>query len=116
MSDFFGGGNPFGGGGMGGMANMLGGFKQKMAALQADAERAEVEGVSGTGLVVVRMNGGQEVLSVKIDPKAAVDVELLEDLVRAATNDAIRRAKEVVGEKMAGMAQGMGLPPGLFGE
>ena len=41
MSDFFGGGNPFGGGGMGGMANMLGGFKQKMAALQADAERAE---------------------------------------------------------------------------
>jgi hypothetical protein len=113
MSDFFGGGNPFGGGGM---ANMLGGFKQKMAALQADAERAEVEGVAGKGLVVVRMNGGQEVLSVKIDPKAAADVELLEDLVRAATNDAIRRAKEVVAEKMAGMAQGMGLPPGLFGE
>jgi DNA-binding YbaB/EbfC family protein len=118
MSDFFGGGNPFGpnGGGMGGMANMLGGFKQKMEALQADAERSEVEGVAGNGMVVVRMNGGQEVLSVKINPKAAVDVDLLEDLIRAATNDAIRRAKEVVGEKMAGMAQGMGLPPGLFGE
>ncbi len=113
MSDAFGGGNPFGGGG--GMANMLGGFQQKMADLQAEAERAEVEGTAGNGLVVVRMNGGQEVLSVKIDPKAAADVELLEDLVRAATNDAIRKAKEVVAEKLMGMAEGMGLPPGMFG-
>lgn len=111
MSDLFGGGGPLGGG----MAGMLGGFQQQMADLQAEAERAEVEGVSGGGLVVVRMNGGQEVLSVKIDPKAAADVELLEDLIRAATNDAIRRAKEVVAEKLMGMAAGMGLPPGLFG-
>ncbi len=118
MSDRFGGGNPFGGpfgGGGGGMASMLGGFQQQMQDLQAEAERAEVEGVAGNGLVRVRMNGGQEVLSVHIDPKAAADVELLEDLVRAATNDAIRRAKEVIGEKMMGMAAGMGLPPGLFG-
>lgn len=112
MSDMFGGGgNPFGGG----MAGMLGGFQQQMADLQAEAERAEVEGVAANGLVTIKMNGAQEVLAVHIDPKAAADVELLEDLVRAATNDAIRRAKEVVAEKLVGLAAGMGLPPGLFG-
>ncbi|MSP56107.1 MAG: YbaB/EbfC family nucleoid-associated protein [Myxococcales bacterium] len=111
MSDLFGGGNPLGGG----MAGMMGGFQQRMADLQAEAQQVEVDGIAANGLVRVRMNGAQEVLAVHIDPKAAADVELLEDLVRAATNDAIRRAKEVVAEKLLGLAAGMGLPPGLFG-
>lgn len=106
--------NPFdmmGGGGMGGL---LGGLQQQMKQLQAEAERAEVEGVAANGLVVVRMNGAQEVLSVRIDPKAAADVEMLEDLVRAATNDAVRRSKEAAAAKLSAFAQAMGLPPGLL--
>lgn len=106
--------NPFdmlGGGDMGGL---LGGLQQQMQQLQADAEKEEVDGTAGNGLVVVRMNGAQEVLSVRIDPKAAADRELLEDLLRAAINDAVRRSKEATARKLAGFAQAMGLPPGLF--
>lgn len=106
--------NPFdmmGGGGMGGL---LGGLQAQMKQLQAEAERTEVEGVAGNGLVVVRMTGAQEVLSVRIDPKVATDVEMVEDLVRAATNDAVRRSKEAAAAKLAQFAQSMGLPPGLF--
>lgn len=108
--------NPFDGmGGMGGLGGMLGGLQQQMAKMQADAEKVEVDGVAGRGLVTVRMNGAQEVVSVKIDPKVMDDREMLEDLLRAATNDAVRRSKEVVGEMMAGMAASMGLPPGMLG-
>lgn len=101
----------FGGGGMGGL---LGGLQEKMKAMQDEAAREEVDGVAANGLVVVRMNGAQEVLGVKIDPKAAADVELLEDLVRAATNDAVRRSKEAAAKKLAAFAASMGLPPGMF--
>jgi DNA-binding YbaB/EbfC family protein len=110
MSDAF---NPFGGGG-GGMAGMLGGLQQQMAALQAQAEREEVEGTAGGGLVVIRMNGAQEVISVRIDPKAHADREMLEDLLVVATNDAVRKSKEAAARGLAGLAQSMGLPPGLF--
>lgn len=105
--------DPFGGAG-GGMGGLIAGMQQQMKAMQAEAERAEVEGVAGRNLVVVRMNGAQEVLSVRIDPSALADREMLEDLIQAATNDAIRRSKEVVAQKLAGLAQAMGLPPGLL--
>ncbi len=100
--------NPFGG-----MSGMLGGLQQQMKALQAEAEREEVEATAG-GLVTVRMNGAQEVLGVRIDPRAMDDRELLEDLLRAATNDAVRRSKEVMAAKLGQLAQAMGLPPGMF--
>lgn len=103
----------FGGGGMGGFGGMLGGLQAQMKALQAEAEREEVEGTAG-GLVSVRMNGAQEVLAVRIDSKILSDKELAEDLVRAATNDAVRRSREVVARKMSAFAAQMGLPPGLF--
>lgn len=98
----------------GGMGGMLGGLQQQMKAVQAEAERAEVEGVAANGLVRVKMNGAQEVLSVHIDPKAQSDRELLEDLVRAATNDAVRRSKAAAADKLAGFARSLGLPPGLL--
>lgn len=98
----------------GGMGGLLGGLQEQMKALQAEAEKSEVEGRAGNGLVVVRMNGAQEVLAVTIAEKATADRELLEDLVRAATNDAIRRSKEVVALKLGELASAMGLPPGLF--
>jgi DNA-binding YbaB/EbfC family protein len=96
------------------MGGLLGGLQQQMKAMQEQAERAEVEGVAAGGLVRVRMNGAQEVLAVTIDPKALGDAELLEDLVRAATNDAVRLSKSAAAAGVAQLAQQMGLPPGLF--
>ncbi len=104
--------DPFGG--LGGMGGLLGGFQKQMQQLQAEAEREEVEATAGS-LVTVRMNGAQEVLSVRIDPKAMDDRELVEDLLRAATNEAVRRSKQVVAAKLGQLASAMGLPPGLLG-
>jgi DNA-binding YbaB/EbfC family protein len=96
------------------MGGLLGGFQKQMQQLQAEAEREEVEATAGS-LVTVRMNGAQEVLSVRIDPKAMDDRELVEDLLRAATNEAVRRSKQVVAAKLGQLAAAMGLPPGLLG-
>ena len=98
----------------GGLGGMIGGLQQQMERMRQEAEREEVDGVAGRGLVTVRMNGAQEVLSVRIDAKVGGDLELVEDLVRAATNDAVRRSKEAAAAKLAQFAQAMGLPPGLF--
>ncbi|MDP2313659.1 MAG: YbaB/EbfC family nucleoid-associated protein [Pseudomonadota bacterium] len=95
------------------MGGLLGGFQKQMAELQAQAEREEVEATAG-GLVTVRMNGAQEVLSIRIDPKAMDDRELVEDLLRAATNEAVRRSKDLVAQKLGQLAASMGLPPGLL--
>lgn len=101
-------------GGMGGLGGMLGGLQQKMAAIQEEAAAIEVVGEAGGGLVKVTANGSQEVVAVAIDPGALDDAELLEDLVRAATNDALVRSKQVHAEKLAELTQGLGLPPGLI--
>lgn len=108
-------GDPFGGMGGGGMGAMLGGLQAQMKQMQADAEKAEVEGSAAGGKVVVRMTGTQEVLSIRIDPSILADRELTEDLVRAATNDAVRRSRESVNTAMRAFAAKMGLPPGLLG-
>jgi hypothetical protein len=105
--------DPFGG--MAGMGGMLGGLQQQLRQMQAEAEKQEVEGSAAGGKVVVRMNGTQEVLSVKIDASVLADRELTEDLVRAATNDAVRRSREAVQAQLRGIAARMGLPPGLLG-
>ena len=94
---------------------MLGGLQQQLKSMQAEAERAEVEGAAGGGKVTVRMNGTQEVLAVRIDPSVLADAELTEDLVRAATNDAVRRSRESVQGQMRELAERMGLPPQLLG-
>ena len=78
-----------------------------------------VEASSGGGVVTVRMNGKKEVLRIKIEPTAmgstASDLELLEDLIAAAVNEAGRRADEAAKSSVAGMMGGLGLPdlPGL---
>jgi DNA-binding protein YbaB len=61
------------------------------------------------------MNGTQEVVAVHIDPSVLADAELAEDLVRAATNDAVRRSKDAVQGNLRDFAARMGLPPGMFG-
>lgn len=99
------------GGGGGGMMGALG---QQMKAIQDVIAKEEVEGSVADGKVRVRVNGAQEVLAVRIDPALMGDREMLEDLVTAAANDAMRRSKEVAAQKMQEFMASMGLPPGLF--
>jgi len=98
----------------GNMQAMMKQAQQMQAKLQEQIAQIRVEASAGGGMVTVRMDGHKTVLGVKIDPEVAGDVEMLQDMVAAAFNEA---AKKVDGEaqgKMGGMLGGMGLPPGLF--
>ena len=102
------------------MKGNLAGLMQQAQKMQEDMKRAqeelasmEVTGQAGGGMVEVVMNGKHAVRRVRIDPSLADDVEMLEDLVAAATNDAVNRVAETAQEKMAGMTQGLQLPPGM---
>jgi nucleoid-associated protein EbfC len=84
--------------------------------MQRKMKETVVEASSGGGVVTVKMNGAKQVLSVKIDPEVVKsgDVEMLQDMVAAAVNEAARQADESVQSSLGGMLGGMGLPPGLF--
>jgi hypothetical protein len=84
--------------------------------MQEKMKEAVVEASSGGGAVTVKMNGAKQVLGVKIDPEIVKsgDVEMLQDMVAAAVNEASRKADESVQSTLGGMLGGMGLPPGLF--
>lgn len=109
---------------MKGMPNMGQLMKQaqqiqtKMAKLQEDLGDRTVEASSGGGMVIVVANGRQEVLSIKIEPEVIDpdDVEMLQDLIMAAVNDALTRAKDMVNEEMGKLTKGMNIPgmPGLM--
>lgn len=75
-----------------------------------------VEGQAGGGMLKVTMNGAFEVLRVQIDPAVVdpADVAMLEDLIRAACNDAVTRAEELRVQHARGMVGQLGVPPGLF--
>lgn len=88
-------------------------MQQDMQKAQESLAQLEVTGTAGGGMVEVRMNGKHAVLGVKIDPAVADDVEMLEDLVTAAANDAVNRVQAVTQEQMSGMAEGLNLPPGF---
>ena len=103
--------NPFDPSALGGM---MSGFQQQMKRLQDEAEATQVEGQAAKGLVKVVVTGGQQLVSVRIDPSVMDDREMLEDLIVAATNDALRRSKEVVSQKLGALAGALGLPPGLL--
>ena len=100
---------------------MLGQAKQMQEQMQQKLSQAVVEASSGGGAVTVKMNGKKEILKVTIDPAAVAsltgstaDVEMLEDLIAAAFNEAGRRAEELLKSSMQGMLGGLNLPPGLF--
>jgi nucleoid-associated protein EbfC len=103
------------------MKGQLAGLMKQAQAMQDNMKRAqdelgaiEVEGQSGAGLVKVTMTCKHDVKRVAIDPTLlADDKDMLEDLVAAAFNDAIRRAEQVSTEKMAKITAGMPLPPGM---
>jgi DNA-binding YbaB/EbfC family protein len=103
------------------MKAQLAGLMKQAQAMQDNLKRAqeelaqvEVEGQSGAGLVKVLMTCKNAVKRVTIDPSLlADDKDMLEDLVAAAFNDAVRRAEEVTQEKMGKLTAGMPLPPGM---
>jgi DNA-binding YbaB/EbfC family protein len=103
---------------LGKMKEMMGQAKL-MQEMEKKLAATVVEASSGGGVVTVRMNGKKEVLRIKIEPTAmgssASDLELLEDLIAAAVNEAGRRADEAMKSSVAGMMGGLGLPdlPGL---
>jgi DNA-binding YbaB/EbfC family protein len=90
-------------------------MQSKMAKVQEELAEREVDATSGGGMVTVRMNGRQDLLSVKINPEAVdpEDVEMLEDLLMAAFNEARRKAEELAQAEMAKVTGGMGVP-GMF--
>jgi DNA-binding YbaB/EbfC family protein len=104
---------------LGKMKDMLGQAKQMQEQMEKKLSETVVEASTGGGVVTVRMNGKKEVLRLRIDPTAigstGSDLELLEDLITAAVNEAGRRADEAMKAGMAGMMGSLGLPdlPGL---
>ncbi len=86
----------------------------KMQEMQEQVANLEVQGSAGAGLVTVTMTGRNDVRKLSIDPSLmSEDKEMLEDLVAAAVNDAVRRIEEARTEKMQGMTAGMNIPPGF---
>ena len=89
-------------------------MQENMSKLQEQLASIEIEGQSGAGMVRVTMTCRRDVKRVSIDPSLlADDKEMLEDLVAAAINDAVRKVEAAVQEKMAGLTGGLGLPPGM---
>lgn len=84
----------------------------KISHLQEEMAAKKVESSSGGGMVSVVINGKQEVLSLRIDPEVVSrdDVEMLQDLIRAAVNEAIRKSQEMMSEEMKKITGGMSLP------
>ncbi len=90
-------------------------MQENMSKLQEQLASIEVEGQSGAGMVRVTMTCRRDVKRVSIDPSLlADDREMLEDLVAAAINDAVRKVEAAVQEKMAALTGGLGLPPGMM--
>jgi DNA-binding YbaB/EbfC family protein len=87
-------------------------MQEQMAKAQADLASETVEASAGGGLVTVQATGAGDILSIKIDPKAIDpdDAELLEDLVLAAVNEAIRSAQSLAQSKLGALTGGIGLP------
>jgi DNA-binding YbaB/EbfC family protein len=96
------------------MQNMMRQAQQMQERLQAEIALIRVEATAGGGMVTVKMDGNKNVLGVKIDPEAATDVDMLQDMVAAAFNEAVKKVEEESKGKMGGMLGGMGLPPGMF--
>ena len=89
-------------------------MQEGLARAQESVKRLQVTGESGAGLVKVSMTGAMEVLRVEIDPAVmSEDKEVLEDLLAAATNDAVRRAQAAAQQEMATVAGGINLPDGF---
>ena len=100
-------------GGIAGLMKQAQQMQERMAKAQDELAAIEVEGQSGAGMVKVTMTCKHDVRRVSIDAAVMDDKEMLEDLVAAAMNDAVRKAEATAQEKMSGFTAGMQLPPGM---
>jgi DNA-binding YbaB/EbfC family protein len=100
-------------GGLGGLMKQAQQMQENMRKAQEELARTEVDGQSGAGMVKVVMTCSHDVRRVIIDPSVMDDREMLEDLVAAAFNDAVRRVEALTKERMAGFTNGLSLPPGM---
>ena len=98
--------------GMGNLQRMAQQMQQEMMRIQAELETTMVDGSSGGGVVSATVTGKQDLVRVTIDPSVvdADDVDMLQDLVVAAVNDALRTAREVAEQKMSAVTGGLRLP------
>ncbi len=101
-------------GGMEGLMKQAQQMQEQMQKAQEELAKAEVVGESGAGLVAITMNGRHDVKKVNIDASLmAEEKEILEDLIAAAVNDAVRKIESHSKEQMGKATGGMGLPPGF---
>jgi hypothetical protein len=98
----------------GNMQSIMKQAQQMQDRLKEEINQIRVEASAGGGMVTVKMDGQKNLLGVKIDPEVAGDVEMLQDLVLAASNEATKKVDEAVQQKTSGILGGLGLPPGLF--
>ena len=90
-------------------------MQEEMERVQQETEEEQVEATSGGGAVKVVVNGKKELISIKLDPDAVDpdDVETLEDLIMAAVNEGVKKAEEIMSERMGAITGGLNIP-GLF--
>ncbi|MBN8441368.1 MAG: YbaB/EbfC family nucleoid-associated protein [Thauera sp.] len=100
-------------GGIAGLMKQAQQMQENMKKMQDQLATVEVEGQSGAGMVKVQMTCKYDVRRVTIDDSVMDDKEMLEDLVAAAVNDAVRKVESTTQEKMAGFTSGLNLPPGM---
>ncbi|EPC02434.1 hypothetical protein L861_08660 [Litchfieldella anticariensis FP35 = DSM 16096] len=101
-------------GGMGNLMKQAQEMQEKMQRVQEEVARAEVTGEAGAGMIKVTMNGRHDVSRVEIDPSIMEEEkELLEDLLAAAVNDAVRKVEANSRAKMEEVTSGLNLPPGF---
>jgi DNA-binding YbaB/EbfC family protein len=102
---------------MGDLLRQAQALQERMAKLQEEVGRKTVEGSAGGGMVTVVANGRQEVLSIKLDPEVvkSQDQEMLQDLIVAGVNDALKKAQAMMADEMKSVTGGLGLNiPGLM--
>ena len=100
-------------GGIAGLMKQAQQMQENMKKAQEELGRVEVEGQAGAGMVKVLMTCSHDVRRVTIDPSVMDDKEMLEDLIAAAVNDAVRRGEELSQQRMSGFTAGLNLPPGF---
>ena len=98
----------------GNMQQMMQKAQQMQEKMQKEIAEIKVDATAGGGMITVQMDGQKNLLSCKIDPEVAGDVEMLQDMIVAAHSEAVKKIEGLIQQKMGGMLGGMGLPPGLF--
>jgi nucleoid-associated protein EbfC len=105
--------NPFGN--IGNLMKQAQAMQEQLAKIQEEAGQKTVDGTAGGGMVTVTANGAMQIVAVRIDPDVVKsgDADMLQDLVLAATNEALRKAKDVMSQEMKSVTGGLQIP-GLF--